>query len=354
MDGTVTLYSVTAPNVPIGQIDLYSIAADQIEWEMSKAELETGIFIESQSVFRSLEASAPAPRLPDEVYTAVIAFITSPDQIFISAVIQQSLPDLDAALVAVFTYAGAHRLLLKHCVYEESKACNDAGQIMRRNNSRVRIALEFVRQQSVGIIPIINRLKTQLTQTSHFDFSVTSDENLAVIRATLGHILDAILDIVSVLPSSVRFVCRCVDDAVSYFHRERSLGRRGVFMFFVFRILFPLITQPQDTDPPELVVDPLEMAKYPKLLTNIFVAERQLEPHLAPLAAEQRPRIEAFYENLTKCPEASDLVPQPTYAAATAAVDTIRVKCAPLARELAFAPPRELAVLSAWLSTVAQ
>jgi hypothetical protein len=332
-------------------VDLYAIAPDRNEWEMSKAELETGLFMESQSVFRSFEASAALPRLPDEVYTAMISFITSPDQVFLSAVLS-SVSDLEASLVTVFTYAGAHRLLLKHCIYEECKTCIDAGQIMRRNNSRVRISLDFTRQQTAPIIPIINRLKAQLTETPPFDFSSSSDENLAAIRATLTHILDAILAMVSVVPSSVRFVCHCVDEAVSFFHRDRALGRRGVFMFFVFRILFPLLTQPQDTDPPDLVVDPIQMAKYPKLLTNIFVAQRQLESHLVPLAEEQSARIEAFYERVTQCPEEFDVVTQPTYVAVTAAIDTIRAKCAPIARELSFAAPRECAVVRAWLEKI--
>jgi hypothetical protein len=74
------------------------------------AEHETGIYSEVQSVFKSLCCTATVKSLPAAVYMAFINFITSPDQHFISAVLERSIQEIESSLITVFNYAGAHRL----------------------------------------------------------------------------------------------------------------------------------------------------------------------------------------------------------------------------------------------------
>jgi hypothetical protein len=320
---------------------------------MAIAEHETGFYSEMQAICKSFGCTVGVKSLPPSVYMTFINYITSPDQCFISAILEQPKAEVEEPLRILFGYAGAHRILLKHCVYEEARSCREPNQIMRRNNAKVRIPLEFVKQQLSGLLPMINTLKLALTRRPSFRLDDPSEENIEKIRGTFLLFLNSLLELGTVLPSSVRFVCKCVFDSFTFFQGDPALGHRAVFMLFIFRVLFPMLTQTQPTDPPELKLDPLEMAQFPKLVTNMFVAERQLSAPIAALCTELRGRIGEIYATVTRCVEAGDVIPRPSHAAAVEAVDKIRALCAPNAHELAYAPPRPLAIVVAWLTTLA-
>jgi hypothetical protein len=315
---------------------------------MAVAEHEIGFYSEFQSIFKSFGCTANVARLPHDVYASIIHYITFPSFRFIATVLASDLSDIEAPLVTVFAHVGSHRLLLHLCVLEDALSCPDSASMMSRCTMHFRVLLEFAERQLAPLQPRIDALK-RVVCSGAVD---PSGDDLAALHGTVQSFLNALLELATSLPSSVRFVCRCLNETYTFVQRSPAIGRRAVFLFVVSRLLFPMMALRLPTDPPELVVDPRKMEKLADVLPGLFLDDSSIEPRIASACEDLREDIDAFFYFAPKCVDCNDVLERPSFDEATRAVDQIRAACAPVARELAYAPRRAIALFTVWLNTL--
>jgi hypothetical protein len=287
---------------------------------------------ETPTLAESLFQSRAIKALPLNAYSAIIDALVSPDLRLLSSC--ANVPDVEGSLVTIFLHAGCHRRLVKYCIYEEVTQC-DANQVMRRNSPLVRIPIEFIRRNIEPIIvSVFNPLKVKLALSPSFDAKGVDDDNIAIVGAHLSSFITSMLGAASVIPSSIRFVCKCVHDAVAAHCGGVRFGKRGVFMLFLFRIVLPLLCQPQPTDSTDMPLDVQNMSKLSRVLTALFGSDPIAEcAHLQTVIDALQPDVEKFYEMVTSCPEECDVPMRPTWGKVIEAVDTVREKCAVAIKE---------------------
>jgi hypothetical protein len=332
LDGTADVYPADMPNAIPELVSIYRVRTAVIDWHMAVAEHEIGFFSEIQSLFNSFDCTRNTRRLPEEVYISYIHFITSPNFRLISTLIEFNLPSIELPLLQLFTHAGAHRILLKLCIFEEASSCPDSAEVMRSDRLHVRILLEFARRQLAPLRPQIGALKKLL-----FTWPAKHD--------TVQGFVGAVVELVSSFPSSVHFICRCLYEVYTFLNHNPAFGRSAVFHFIVVRLLFPMMAQSFPGDP-----QPLE--SFPALFAAVFLDEQQIEPEIASACADLREDIDAFFYFAIKSVESTDVLDRPSFDEATWAIDEIRTACAPIDRQLAYAPRRAVPLFAVWLKSV--
>jgi hypothetical protein len=350
-DGTVDVYDKSSIQAPKDNIPITKIPHPNLDWEKARAEHEMQLPIDSLTVYRIFQAAHGIPTLPSSVYAAIVDQITCPDQRFLSSIFVPALSDIETPLLTIFAHAGCCRRLLKFCIYEEARVPVEPAQIMRMNSLRLRIPLTFMRREIVSYVSaVFNPIKIRLAASPKFDIDSKTDDDMLIIDNLLRLVLSDLLRAAAAMPSSIRFVCKCAFDSVNAAFRDPRMGQRGVFMLFLFRIVFTMLCQPQATDPPGLDFDISKMAKLPKLLTEVFSGEGTSETqHLEKIMIEHRGKVNKIMAILTDCPEDADLVARPTFQEVIDAVEKLREKCVPAARELLAATPQPSEILRLFL-----
>jgi hypothetical protein len=193
-------------------------------------------------------------------------------------------------------------------------------------------------------------MKIRLAASPPFDISSDSEDNILIVNSLVSSVLTDLVRAAAAMPSSIRFICKCAFESVTANFSDRKIGQRGVFMLFLFRVIFTLICQPQATDPPGLDLDLSVMSKVPKLLTAVFANDGRTEmPHLDALVDQHQETVEQIMSILTTCNEDMDVVEIPGFQDVIEAIDKIRERCAPSLRELTFFQQHPLEILRLFL-----
>ncbi|OHS93801.1 hypothetical protein TRFO_02312 [Tritrichomonas foetus] len=349
-DKTVDIYS-KALLEPMQTITLAKLPSQAKEWEITKVETDNEIFSPLVAVFRSFSALNKCETLPIAAYSGFIDYITAPDMTVVSQLVKQDLPGIEFPLLTIFMFKNCHRRLLKYCVYEDVFSTEDPAQLMRKNSMYCRIVIDFLANQVQSlIIPYFNPIKRNICNSDSFDINSPSVET---IHKVTDIFVKGIIEILPMIPSTIRFVCSCIYDACEACYA--GTGHRGVFMAFFFRVIFPIFCQPQPTDPPGIKVDIKQMAFFGKAMTYIFnLTNSRSLSRLQSIAEKQTSNIEMIFLALVTCNEAYDALTSPTMTKACQMVDEIRKNCQKRIADLSFATTAPTQVLVHWLDMIAR
>ncbi|KAK8842094.1 Ras GTPase activating protein ira2 [Tritrichomonas musculus] len=321
-------------------------------WEQTRAEVENGISSPLIAVFRSFSALSSFEVLPVEVYSGFINYITSPDLMVTSQLLNNDIDGIEFALLTIFMHKNLHRRLLKYCIYHDVFSTDDPSHMMRMNTKEVKIIVDFLTNQIQSLIkPAINTIKIQIVQSLDIDFSLTDEETIKSVKNITDIFINGFIQILPTIPSSIRYVCCVINQACKL--RFKSSAFKGIFMAFFFRVIFPVLCQPRPTDPPGLEVDIKKMAAFGKIMTSVFLADQSSLPQFAEIARANEENVNMIFDRLTDCTESYDMIDTPSFATACKMLDKIRFKCQKKASDLIFDYSRHSQILIHWLDLIA-
>ena len=339
---------------PKQTISLKNVHSQEKMWEMTKVEAENDIYSPFIAVFRSFSALNKCQTLPIAAYSGFIDYITSADMTIVNHLLKQEIAGIEEPLIQIFMFKNCHRRLLKFCIYEDVFTTDDPNQLMRKNTIEMRIVVQFLTSQIQPLInTYINPIKVNICNIAHnqFDIENGNDPN---IKAAIDAFMNDFINTIPAFSSAIKFVLNCIfHSCEARFHNH---GIKGIFMAFFFRVIFPLLCQPQPSDPAGIEVDIKNMAIFGKIMTYIFTANQQGKTlsHLSPLRDEQQDNISRLLTSLIDCTESFDAIHCPSMTDACQMVDELRRMCQNSAATLTFSAAKPSQILLQWLNSIAQ
>ncbi|KAK8896810.1 Ras GTPase activating protein ira2 [Tritrichomonas musculus] len=319
------------------------------EWEQTQLELDNGLFSPLIAVFRSFSALTSWETLPFEAYSGFINYITAPDLIVASQLLNQNIDDIDIPLMTIFKHKNLHRRLLKYCIYDDVFSTEDTSLLMRRNSKEARIVVDFLTSQIQPLIePTLNSIKVKICEC----FDRFNDQNeFNCFQEIVKIFIENFVKILPIIPSSVRYVCNVINEASEL--KFKNNGYKGVFMAFFFRVIFPIFCQPRQTDPSDIRVDIKKMASFGKIMTYVFVGEQGASlAQFAEIAEVERENVSSIFGHLICCPEKFDVIDCPSFKAACQMIDQIRKKCQGKTDVLIYDYRKPSQILIHWLDSL--
>jgi len=346
------LHSLTDTEKIVQTVHPDSVSSPNSFLEMTIAEMDLQMMTIPNIVFRSFASSISIGKLPLSLYSKIIDVITSPNLAILNRIVQSKIEGIYDPLITVFTFAGAHRRLLKYCAYHDMNSITDTHQIMRGNSTETKCVIEFVKKQVVQhFAETLTMMKTKLMATPAFAIDSTNDDDIFIIDSMISSFIKSIMSMLHSFPSSLRFVFRSIYEAGIHRFNQERFGLRGVFMVFFFRVIFPLLCQPIPSDPPEMQMNIMQMTKLPKVLSNLLSSEKsESTVHLEATFETQKENIKMIYDRLIECDEPHDEIIKPSITEVIHAIDTIKTKCGPQCNNLAYMPLQPSFIIKHWLS----
>ena len=315
-------------------------------WEQTRAEIENGIYSPLIAVFRSFSSLNGCDILPVEVYSGFINYITSPDMSVSAQLLAKNVDEIEIPLLTIFMHKNLHRRLLKYCIYQDVFSTDDASHLMRKNSKEVKIVVHFLSCQMQGLIdPAINRIKEAICSSIDIDFTLTDEETVNSVKRVASIFIDGFISILPIISSAIRFVCCIINEACTL--RFKSFAFKGIFMAFFFRVIFPILCQPRETDPPGLNVDVKKMEAFGKVMTSIFLNDHA--SFFSEIDKVQQDKVNFIYDRLIQCDEPYDVIEQPSFKLACQMVDRIRKMCKKMESDLVFDYSMDSQILVHWL-----
>lgn len=337
-----TLFTIQQ-KLPISNLPKQSKA-----WEQTRAEIENGLNSPLIAVFRSFSSLNGVDVLPVEIYSGFINYITSPDMLVASQLLNQNVDEIELPLLTIFMFKNLHRRLLKFCIYHDVFSTDDPSHLMRKNSKEVKIVVHFLTSQMQSLIqPAINEIKKRICENIDIDFSLTDEDTINSVQHVTSIFIEGIIQILPIISSAIRFVCCIINEACTI--RFKSFAFKGIFMAFFFRVIFPILCQPRPTDPPGINVDVKKMAAFGKIMTSIFLSDQSSLAHFAGIEEDLQEKVNLIYDRLTDCEEPYDIIETPSFKTACVMVDSIRKKCNKKESNLVFDYLDNSQILIHWL-----
>ncbi|KAH0794731.1 hypothetical protein GPJ56_001278 [Histomonas meleagridis] len=324
-DGNVDFYSPKSIYSPKKTYPYSQLEYPDEDWKQMINDFENNKFSPSKSFFTSVKSVDQITTLPVAAYSAFCEYIISPDMSVLSALFARQVMEIDNDLITIFKFYGIHHRLVKYCVCKDVFKTIDEANIMRSNLIETKIIIGIIKNELEPFFQsIIIPLKTKLCAIPTYNLDSKEDFDLNIIDYTTSMFIDTISKLLTNVSLTTRFICRTIYDECLAKYKEEKYAQRGVFMIFFFRVLFPMICQPQDSDPPEIVINIQNSTLLPKLLTMVFSFESSNNENVDKIAEKYKKTIAGFFEILTNYKDSYDIIERPSFMDVMRAVDNIR------------------------------